>query len=329
MKHLAYFEKFLREEVDLNESRLQNLKDRASAIDKYLSKHLDGYEKTERQGSYALKTIIKPVGNHEYDADLLLFMTFDSEKEPKDYISDVYNCLKENDNYKDKIQRKTRCVCIDYVGEFHLDLVPCIVQKNPLPQEDELFICNRKENEFEETDGTGYRDWFNGKTRITNGQLKRDTRLLKYLRDHKETFSAKSILLTTLIGSSVDTTDEFGEDFKDIPTSLKTVSNRINSFLQANEIMPNIFNPVLPTEDFTRHWDQDKYTNFRKMFNTYNTKINEAFDEKDHNKSVKKWRELFGDSFGELNVDGRNEGTVSVASLKKPREVTPRKPYAE
>ena len=329
MKHLAYFEKFLREEVNLNESRLQTLKDRTSAIDKYLSKHLGGYRKTERHGSSALKTIIKPVGNHEYDADLLLFMTYDSEKQPEDYINDVYNCLRKNDNYKDKVHRKTRCVCIDYVGEFHLDLVPCITQKNSSTQEDEYFICNKKENKFEKTDGTGYRDWFNEKTRITDGELKRDTRLLKYLRDHKETFSAKSILLTTLIGSSVYTTVEFGEGFKDIPTSLKTVSNRINSFLQANEIMPNIFNPVLPTEDFTRHWDQDKYTNFRKVFNTYNTKINEAFDEKDHNKSVKKWRELFGDSFGELKDDGKNEGTASVVTPIMTRIVTPKKPYAK
>ena len=329
MKHVGYFEQFLQEIVNLNESRLQNLKDRTSAIDKYLSKHLDGYKKTERQGSYALKTIIKPVGNHEYDADLLLFMTYDSKKEPKDYINDVYNCLKENDNYKDKVHRKTRCVCIDYVGEFHLDLVPCLTQKDAWTQEDEYFICNNKDNTFEKTDGTGYRNWFNEKTRITNGELKRDTRLLKYLRDHKQTFSVKSILLTTLIGISVYNTDEIGEDFKDIPTALKTVSNRINSFLQGNELMPNIFNPVLPTEDFTRHWDQDKYSNFRKVFNSYNTKINEAFDEKDHDASVKKWRELFGDSFGKLKNNGKNKGTTSVVTPIIPRDVTPRKPYAE
>ena len=92
---------------------------------------------------------------------------------------------------------KTRCVYIDYAGDFHLDLVPCITL------DEECYICNNKENRFEETDGTGYRDWFNEKTRITNGNLKRVTRLLKFLRDHKGNFSVKSILLTTLIGNSV------------------------------------------------------------------------------------------------------------------------------
>ena len=164
----------------------------------------------------------------------------------------------------------------------------------------------------------GYRDWFNEKTRITNGNLKLDTRLLKFLRDHKGNFSVKSILLTTLIGNSVYVSDERGENFKDIPTSLKTISNRINNFLQANVFMPEICNPVLTTESFTRHWDQDKYRHFREMFDLYNSKINEAFDATDHNTSVKKWRELFGDNFGELKEDNGNKNAAPIV-VKAPK----------
>ena len=326
MKHVTYFQNFLSNEVDLNKTRLDRLNDSSSAVNTFLSSNLDAYEKTERQGSYGLKTIIKPVGTREYDADVLLYMTYDEDKEPKDYIKAVYDCLRTNDNYKDKVHRRTRCVYIDYVGDFHLDLVPCITQENWITQEEEYFICNNKENEFEVTDGTGYRDWFNEKTRITNGNLKRITRLLKFLRDHKGNFSVKSILLTTLIGNSVYASDEWGEDFKDIPTSLKTVSNRINSFLQANVFMPEICNPVLDGESFTRHWDQDKYRHFREMFDLYNSKINEAFDATDHNTSVRKWREVFGDNFGELKDETQNNGSASAVASA--RVVTPRKPYA-
>ena len=315
MKHIPYFQTFLSNEVNLNKTRLDTLNRSSSAVDTFLSSNLDAYEKTERQGSYGLKTIIKPVGTREYDADMLLYMTYDENKEPKDYINDVYNCLRGNDNYKDKVHRRTRCVYIDYTGEFHLDLVPCITQ------EEKYFICNNKENEFETTDGTGYRDWFNEKTRITHGNLKRVTRLLKFLRDHKGNFSVKSILLTTLIGNSVYASDEWGEDFKDIPTALKTISNRINNFLQVNILMPEICNPVLDGESFTRHWDQDKYSHFREMFDLYNSKINEAFDATDHNTSVRKWRELFGDNFGELKDETENKGGAPVI-------VTPKKPYA-
>lgn len=321
MKHIPYFQKFLSEEVDLNKTRLDRLIDSSSAVDTFLGSNLDAYEKTERQGSYGLKTIIKPVGTREFDADLLLYMTYDKNKEPKDYINDVYDCLRENGNYKDKVHRRTRCVYINYTGEFHLDLVPCITQG------EEYFICNKKENEFEITDGTGYRDWFNEKTRMTHGNLKRVTRLLKFLRDHKGNFSVKSILLTTLIGNSVYTRDEGSDDFKNIPTALKTVSNRINNFLQVNILMPEICNPVLDGEFFTRHWDQDKYSHFREMFDLYNNKINEAFDATAHNTSVRKWTELFGDNFGELTDETQNNGGAS-AITSAPVVVTPRKPYA-
>ena len=327
MKHVTYFQDFLSNEVNLNKTRLDRLNDSSSAVNTFLSSNLDAYEKTERQGSYGLKTIIKPVGTREYDADMLLYMTYDEDKEPKDYIKEVYDCLRGNDNYKNKVHRRTRCVYIDYAGDFHLDLVPCITQEDCITQEEEYFICNNSENKFEETDGTGYRDWFNEKTRITHGNLKRVTRLLKFLRDHKGNFSVKSILLTTLIGNNVYASDEDSENFKDIPTALKTISNRINSFLQANVLMPEICNPVLDGESFTRHWDQDKYTHFREMFDLYNSRINEAFEETEHNASVKKWRKLFGDNFGELKKDEtqNNGGASAVASA---RVVTPRKPYA-
>lgn len=312
MKHQKYFEDFLAEVVNLNETRLERLNRSTSAVVEYLSKSLDSYEKTERQGSYALRTIIKPVNGREFDADVLLFMEYDPDKEPKDYINAVYDCLRQNDTYREKSHRKTRCVNVDYADEFHLDIVPCLTDG------EYRYICNRNDNEFEITDGTGYRDWFNGKTRITNGNLKRVTRLLKYLRDHKGNFSIKSVLLTTLIGENVFDEDEDSENFKDIPTSLKTVSNRINDFLQTNPNMPEVCNPVLPEESFTRHWDQDKYRHFRDLFDTYNSKVNEAFESTDHNASVKKWRELFGDKFGELK-----DVTTSAAAI-----VTPRRPYA-
>lgn len=321
MKHIAFFGEFLSNEVNLNDSRLQTLNNRFKAVKMYLNDHLGAYEKTEQQGSFGLQTIIKPVGNREYDADALVFMTYDDDKEPRAYLNDVYQCLQGNQNYADKAHRRTRCVYIDYAGDFHLDLVPCTTRWNCETQKEERVICNNEENSFEVTDGTGYRDWFNEKTKITDGNLKRVTQLLKFLRDHKGNFSVKSILLTTLIGSHVCASDEGGEDFKDVPTSLKTVSNRINDFLQANDSMPEIRNPELKDESFTRHWGDEKYRHFRKMFNIYNAKINEALEATKHNDSVRKWRKLFGDKFGKLKDENGNKGIAPVI-------VTPRKPYA-
>ena len=53
------------------------------------------------------------------------------------------------------------------------------------------------------------------------------------------------------------------------------------------------------------------------MFHTYTLRVDDAYAEHDHNKSVGKWRAVFGDDFGELR-----QATV------KSREVRPQRPWA-
>ena len=319
MKQTRDFDDFMSEHVNINDSRLDRLKRGVRGVSEYLGKNLDGFQKVERQGSYALRTIVKPVNDHEYDADILLYMKYVPGKSPKAYIADVYHCMRENQTYADKVRRKTRCVVVDYAGDFHLDIVPCIIRGK------KQFICNRKTNRFEPTDGTGYRDWFNDKNRITSGNLKRVTRLFKYLRDHKQTFTAPSILLTTLIGKTVRNSDG-KQQFGTLPDALRTVSNRINDFLRKNPDMPKIKNPALKSEDFVRHWDQTKYGHFREMFARYTERINAAYAETDGQRSVRGWRDLFGDGFGSLTYQTRSAATRSASALSA--TVTPRKPYA-
>ena len=321
MKHTNFLTDFLNEEVNLNPSRLDRLNGHVKAVTEFLSKNLDGYRRVERQGSYALRTIIKPVREgQEYDADLLLYVRDDARKQPKDYIDALFDCFKSDGTYREKARRKTRCVILDYAGDVHLDVVPCIEVG------DSQFIFNYQKNGFEATDGTGHREWFNDRTRVTHGNLKRVTRLLKFLRDHKGNFAAKSVLLTTLIGETVGD-ERDGEHFKTVPDALKTVSNRLNDFLQANSVKPAIRNPALPTEDFTRHWTQENYANFRRQFDVYNGRINDAFDEPRHDDSVEKWRRVFGDKFGRKS-NGEGQKAQGPARVAAPTVVTPRKPWA-
>ena len=320
MKRVEDFNEFLSDHVNINQSRLDKLNDHVAAVTTHLSRHLDAFEKVERQGSYALRTIIKPKEHREYDADVLLFMKYQRGKKPADYINDAYNCLRQHGTYKDMVHRKTRCVMVDYAGDFHLDIVPCVEING------QRYICNNKTDQFEMTDGTGYRDWFNEKTRITNGNLKRATRVLKYMRDHKGNFTAPSILLTTLIGMSVQD-NEGDANFKTVPDTLKTVYNRINAFLQANPLKPEIRNPVLPQETFTRHWDQNKYRNFREKFEIYTGQVNDAFNETDPRRSLQKWQKLLGEDFGKSVSKSKSRGASSTAAMS-PATVTPRKPYA-
>ncbi len=326
MKHERYFKDFLDNTVNLNQSRIDDLNDRVDAVTNFLKTNLDGYRKYSQQGSYAHRTIIKPVQNNdEFDADILVFIKNDDPNIDSfvDYVSRVYDILQNNGNYKDKVKKRTRCVTIDYSEDFHLDIVPCVEYKN------DCYICNRDDNCYEETDGDGYKKWLAEKNTIVGGNnLIKVIRILKYLRDHKDNFSIKSILLTTILGNQVNPIDN---SFPDLPTILNTLSNRMNDFLQRNESMPIVQNPVLLKENFNRHWDERKYANFRKKFFSYNEKINIAFNKKDHNESVKAWRKLFGDDFGELKESsGKNlKSATSVAGLTGVSTAVPAtKPYA-
>lgn len=304
MKHEKFFNQFMENEVNLNKSKLEKLQKRVTTIKDFLSNKLDDYQKMEHQGSYGTKTIIKPPKDKDFDADIMIYVKEKEDFQPKEYIDEIYNLFKNNGNYKDIVGRKSRCVTLDYSGDFHLDIVPCIEKDN------QKSICNKNTNAFEITDGTTYKEWLIEKNKNSNTYLKKVIKLLKYLRDIKTNFSCKSVLLTTLLGNQIKNE----ESFSDLPVALKEISNRLNDFLQKNEEMPIVENPVLEDEDFNRHWDENKYSNFREKFNLYVTKINDAFDETDCNESVKKWRKVFGDEFGKLEESKSKNVTAAAFS---------------
>ena len=308
------FQDFLRDEVNLNQSRLDRLNTGVRAVDGYLKDHLTGYQKMERQGSYALGTLIKPVDdNDEYDADIQVVMNPNPKWQAKDYINEVHRTLKQNQNYADKLRLKTRCVTIDYAGDFHLDVVPRVTSGG------KHYVCNRVKNRFEATDGNGYRDWFNEKNRITVGNLKRVVRILKYMRDHKNNYTAKSILLTTLAGNTVRPSDEGTEAVSTVSDTLVTVLTRMDDYLQQNPYMPEIRNPVLPGETFNRHWDQRKYSNFRNRVHSHALTARNAKAESSSERSIKIWQELFGESFGRGSSSGSGDGGGSTNSSSSGR----------
>ena len=81
-----------------------------NAVNDYLKNNLTGYQKMERQGSYALGTLIKPVDdNDKYDADIQIVMNPNPQWEAKDYVLAVNRSLAGNKTYADKLRLKTRC----------------------------------------------------------------------------------------------------------------------------------------------------------------------------------------------------------------------------
>lgn len=305
MKLAEHFNTFLNDVINLNQTRIDTLKSRVETIvavvqgfDVYSDILID----TTPQGSWAHRTIIKPAGiSGSFDADVVAFVNPHDEWTPADYIDHLYDQFKAHGTYSDKVSRKTRCVTIQYAGEFSIDVVPCI--RRASIWETTEWILNRKDDAEEQANPDGYTEWFlqrNGY--VGNNQLIKVVRILKYLRDFKLTFSAKSILLTTLIGERVSLLDGYGDEFSDTPTALRTVIKRLDAYLQQHPDMPEVVNPKLSSESFTRHWDQDKYANFRVCIHRYAEWIEDAYIETDRDESIVKWRRVFGDDFAKSVV---------------------------
>jgi hypothetical protein len=298
MKLLRYWEAFLESEVNLNQTRLDTLADRVRAITNYLE-HGDHemagmFVQTIPQGSYAHGTIIKPVDdNDEFDADLLFEVTPDDTWEARDYVERLYKVFRASSTYKGMVSRGNRCVVVDYAGDFHLDVVPFMERHG------EHFITRKRENEFELTNPTGFSAWLDEKNRITGRNLIKVIRLLKYLRDYKNTFSVKSFILSLLVGERVNELLLITDPnlYKDVPTTLRNVLLALNDYLQGHPQMPMLIDPSCTSQSFNHRWDEEEYENFRDKIEYYSGKIDDAYKEEDKTKSLELWQEVFGPEF--------------------------------
>ena len=291
-KNNRQFRAFLRYEVNLNQDRLRRLQVSVRDVNRYLSRNLTGYQNIDRQGSYGLDTLVKPLReNDEYDADIQVVMNPNQAWKPRDYLLALRDTLAQNQNYADKIRLHRRCVKLDYVGQFHLDVVPRITRLGG------HYICNGETDKFEVTDGTGYRDWFAARSRITRVNLKRVVRLLKYVRDRQDNYVAKSILLTTLAGNAIRDADQGTESVRTVANTLTTVLTRLDRYLQRHPEMPEIKNPVLASETFNRHWSPERYEYFRERIHVHAHIAKKALASPSIDDSITTWRRLFGPEF--------------------------------
>jgi hypothetical protein len=125
-------------------------------------------------------------------------------------------------------------------------------------------------------------------------------RLLKYLRDHKNSFTGtRSILLATLLGEQVDPLKTISDSsyYSNVPTTLLHVVEDLDQWLQARPTKPLIADPSGSGANFDHRWSQETYSYFRDRIHVHAAEIRSAYEEADKDRSVKLWQDLFGDGF--------------------------------
>lgn len=305
MKHSAYFTKFTKDQVNINQSRLDTLASRVDAVYSALQSDDDiGALVLGKipQGSWPHRTIIRPRSGGDFDADFLLHLDWveDWVDNPQEYPNAVYRALDHHTTYKNMDHgRKARSVYLKYAPDngigCHLDIVPFVTH----PWQGTMIV-NRDANDWEASNPQGFTDWITRMDAATNGNFRKVVRLMKYYKVHKGSFGGvKSVILTTLLGQQVD---EYvaGIDpsrYSDVPTTLVDLVWKLDEYLAANPTKPSVANPSGDGTSFDHRWTQETYDNFAARMAVAATNMKAALAETDFDKSVKAWQKVFGDSF--------------------------------
>ncbi|WP_203837444.1 SMODS domain-containing nucleotidyltransferase [Winogradskya humida] len=294
-----YFAGLLRNVVNINPHRLDRLEKHVAALSGYLgedselSSIVKGFV---RQGSWAHRTIIKPLPDREFDADLLVRMKRQPSwsADPRQYLLSMYETLAESGRYRSRITLKTRCVRVSYAGDCHVDLVPYVHEYGWFDRD---LIVDRKKNQFEEINPKGFSEWMLGRDRVAGGNLRTTVRLLKYMRDYKGTFDAPSVILTVVVGGQVNRLDAFFDRYCDLPTAFTSLVKATDSWLQKYPDLPHLPDPSCPGVSFEHRLSQPTYAKFRTRFHGYAGKISEAYEATRRAGSIELWQEIFGEGF--------------------------------
>lgn len=300
--------------LELDDTRKQRMESAYNAIYDILKKDEVFFSKVDflvyPQGSKAIGTTVKPRGKEEFDLDITveirdLYYNYTS--------SEIYNhlirVLTSSDVYKEKLIKKNRCARINYIGDFHMDVLPgCIV----ITDDSKIMVPDRELKSWSSSNPKGYANWFNQKAEtVVNSilnkafrtfsalneakaeqeelpdddvynkePLKRAVQLTKRYRDiyfeKNPKYKTSSIVLTTI----------FGELYEGEPSIYQTIDSVLNKIVKRYSDYQHLFenqgiykrirvlNPVNSDEDFTEKWDKEKeyYTQFIAFAKSYKEK---------------------------------------------------------
>ncbi|WP_420583113.1 nucleotidyltransferase [Reichenbachiella sp.] len=151
------------EAAELDQTRWNRLKSAYEAISKWLSEDPDFFGDAEieiyPQGSVSIGTTTKPIGKSEFDLDVIIHIQLlSSNYEPETIFNEVVRRLNENETYKKMSESKSRCVRLNYKGDFHLDVVPgCMVV---VYDKNLIDIPDQKQKIWLRSCPRGYQAWF-------------------------------------------------------------------------------------------------------------------------------------------------------------------------
>ena len=297
------------------------------------------------QGSFRLKTTVKPLSNEEYDLDFVAELPPNSTMTPTELYNHIARILKHDGIHNNMIELKSRCVRVKYENDFHLDIMP---GKLINEYTHEIIVPDKELKQwYHHSNPIGFAEWFEKQARtrlrseileyrkaqakienVTEQEiaehlepLRRAIQLVKRYRDiycsKNGIEPVRSIVLCTLMGQI---SSFYGDALHIIESFCYYVNGLIS---QINGKPFDVKNPVVD-EILTEKWhENNNYNDFVDMMSSM-TKDVEALRclniNTDTNKVLKK---MFGEAitnavikdYAQTLNKARSNGNLSVDSM--------------
>lgn len=296
----------------------------------FLSKHdtfKDVHVRTFLSGSYKRDTAIRPQKNgkdvERPDVDIIVVTSHSLDDSPADVVELLYKTLSEK---YEAIRKQQRSVGIE-TTDADMDVVPVI---EPNGNGGTLYIADRKLEEWLETNPPKHTDWTTEVNTRADGRFKPLVKMLKWWRRQNPTVSKKpkGFVLECFTAASMSFTEKhYGELFVGMLESF--VSTYAWHISQGQ--VPLIADPGVHGNSVTSGLSFAAFEGFYNKAKAHADTGRKALDEKDADKAVALWRQIFGDRFPKFGdakkVAGLLTGATATDSLTFPdRPVRPNKP---
>lgn len=265
------------EKLQISEADHRKAEERYTAVGKWLAQEdsaLAAYDPAiYPQGSLCIGTTVKPLAYQEFDLDLVCQLNVDhNASDPIAVLNGVEQRLRQHKTYAAMIERKNRCVRLNYANEFHMDILPAAPHGRD--NGDKVKVPDRKAEEWKDSNPKGYAEWFRGRSEYfrlfaakaenvdplpdiesveSKPPLKKTVQLLKRYRDvsfkDKKVSEPISIVLTTLAGM------HYKGDLAINESLTKILSGIVASIPTSRRLI--VLNPTNTAEDFSEKWDED------------------------------------------------------------------------
>lgn len=327
------------EKLQISESQHEQAAERYNAVGKWLAQDdgtLSKYNPVVYpQGSLRIGTTVRPLKYQEYDVDLVCELKIAYEKsDPVAVLNAIETQLKQDKTYESMIEKKNRCIRLNYANEFHMDILPAC--PNGFENNGKLKVPDRELKEWKDSNPKGYAAWFQGKVDLCRTAfikaaedveplpqreplerklpLKRGVQLIKRYRDvyfKKDEKSAPiSIVLTTLAGYHYEGQISVNESLK------YALSKIVEIIPQKGRLV--VLNPTNTDEDLSERWDDDttSYLIFVKWINEFNKIWEIVNNTRGFQNIAKILEEMFGET---VTMEAFKEQTLFIESARNQR----------